>query len=497
MTKDDNGAVTVNAIIQGCKIVIDETFVRETLLIKDLLTFPTEIGIGDAQRILRKMGYESDTQPTMKKLLPSYWRFLAHAFVSCISGRRSGADEISLRNTGAIFSLAAGIGFNFSRFILDEFVVNINATTRDTFLIYPRFVQIFINKQFPDLVKDGDTLDMKSLGPHTIGIIKQNRKGKVVFQGLYPLVKFGRFAEPNEANESYGSSDKISSKHTSSEKVISEGDVIIVSDQEGEETAAPVVSVAEEHDLQDVQVEGAYNEGSSKNTAEPNQFEDLNLTGFDKDDILANFGTNDDFLANINLNSLLDNLSDVAHTATESRDSEDAPEKSGCARSEKHRAKHTFYKVIKSKQISELQDHFNLLTSSYFNLKKKLEKDSGNKYKTSADEHKIDLHSQAHLIAVPTAQTSRVVNRFTEEFAHAPHILEIIRDRQEKAAKKGQILFKRSSDKNASGNRSTVTVTDLESVRFRDTYGDRSGIISWGFHDPLKMWIVRRKSGNT
>ena len=181
MTRDDNGAVTVNATVQGCKIVIDETFVRETLLINDHPTFPTEIGIGDAQRILRKMGYEGDTPPTMKKLLPPYWTFLAQVFVSCISGRRSGADEISLRNIGATVSLAAGIGFNFSRFILDKFLVNINATTRDTFLMYPRFVQLFINKQFPDLVKDGDTLDMKSLGPHTTGLIKQNHRGKVVF----------------------------------------------------------------------------------------------------------------------------------------------------------------------------------------------------------------------------------------------------------------------------------------------------------------------------
>ena len=221
MIRDDDGAVTVDAIVQGCKIVIDEPFVRETLLINHLLSFPTEIGIEDAQKILKKMGYEGDTPPTMKKLLPPYWRFLAHVFVSCISGRRSGADEISLRNIGAIVSLAAGIGFNFSRFILDEFVVNINATTRDTFLMYLRFVQLFINKQFPNLVKEGETLDMKSLGPHTIGLIKQNRKGKVVFQGLYPLVKFGRFAEPNEATESHGSSDKISLEHTSSEKVIS------------------------------------------------------------------------------------------------------------------------------------------------------------------------------------------------------------------------------------------------------------------------------------
>ena len=78
-------------------------------------------------------------------------------FISCISGRRSGADEISQRNTGAIVSLVAGVRFNFSRF-----VVNIRASTRDTFLLYPRFIQLFIEARFSDVRKEGDTLDMKS-----------------------------------------------------------------------------------------------------------------------------------------------------------------------------------------------------------------------------------------------------------------------------------------------------------------------------------------------
>ena len=81
------------------------------------------------------------------------------------------------------------------------------------------------------MVKEGETLDMKSLSSHTVGLIKQNRKGNVVCQGLYPLVKFGRFAEQNEASESHGSSDKVSSEPTSLERVTLEEDVITVSDQ--------------------------------------------------------------------------------------------------------------------------------------------------------------------------------------------------------------------------------------------------------------------------
>ena len=68
---------------------------------------------------------------------------------------------------------------------------------------------------------------------------------------------------------------------------------------------------------------------------------------------------------------------------------------------------------------------------------------------------------------------------------------------QEEAVEKGQLLFKRNPNQNASWDEPSITMTDLEVVRFRDTFGDRSGIVSWGFHDPLKMWIVLRKSGNS
>lgn len=50
MKRDDDGAVTVDAIVKGCKVVITEQFIRETLLINDLPSFPIEIGIEDAHK---------------------------------------------------------------------------------------------------------------------------------------------------------------------------------------------------------------------------------------------------------------------------------------------------------------------------------------------------------------------------------------------------------------------------------------------------------------
>lgn len=143
-------------------------------------------------------------------------------------------------------------------------------------------------------------------------------------------------------------------------------------------------------------------------------------------------------------------------------------------------------RTLKIKQISDLQDHFNLLTSSYFDLKKKLEEELGEKFKTFADESIINLHTQAHPISTSFACTSRVVDRFEEEPVQAPNVVALKRARLDESAKKGQLLFKRSSNQNALGDQPKIIVTDLEEKRFRDIYGGRSGIISWGFSRHVK-----------
>ena len=60
--------------------------------------------------------------------------------MSYISGRKSGADEISLLNTGAIVTLAAVLEFNFYKYIVDELIGNVEGKKREKFLMYPRFL---------------------------------------------------------------------------------------------------------------------------------------------------------------------------------------------------------------------------------------------------------------------------------------------------------------------------------------------------------------------
>ena len=69
---NENGEITIEAVVKGCKIKITEQYIRDTLLVNDESNFPTEIGIDDVQRILQRMGYEGVYPPTVKKLLPPY-----------------------------------------------------------------------------------------------------------------------------------------------------------------------------------------------------------------------------------------------------------------------------------------------------------------------------------------------------------------------------------------------------------------------------------------
>ena len=68
------------------------------------------------------------------------------------------------------------------------------------------------------------------------------------------------------------------------------------------------------------------------------------------------------------------------------------------------------------------------------------------------------------------------MDRFEVEPVQAPN--DVKHAKLAKAAEKGQLLFKRSSDQNAPGDQPKITITDLEEKRFRVVDGDRSGIIS-------------------
>ena len=55
-------------------------------------------------------------------------------------------------------------------------------------------------------------------------------------------------------------------------------------------------------------------------------YEDLDLTGFENDEIPLNFGSNEDFMTGESLEKLLDNVDEVAHPTTETREEDNVLE---------------------------------------------------------------------------------------------------------------------------------------------------------------------------
>nr|KAJ0204497.1 hypothetical protein LSAT_V11C500233850 [Lactuca sativa] len=230
---------------------------------------------------------------------------------------------------GAIPALAMGLDFNFSRYILNEMVGNVEGKRKDRFLMFPRFLQMIFNNKYPELEKRGEILDLKSIGSNTFELMKQNRKGKFMFEGKNPLVKFGQFAEVSNASETKSSSDHIET----------EDEVIIASEHE-EEHVAPVAIITKEHvpitddvenddknandddesDFEMSLIENVVNEDDGEDDMD--QCEDLN--GYDNDDLIFGFEQDQDiWLSAKDLDDFFNNVNKVAQSATETEGDDD------------------------------------------------------------------------------------------------------------------------------------------------------------------------------
>ena len=64
-------------------------------------------------------------------------------------------------------------------------------------------------------------------------------------------------------------------------------------------------------------------------------------------------------------------------------------------------------KYQKTKQISDLQTQFGLLTASYYDLKKKLEEEFGDKFKSSINEPRVYLPNQDAPVVPPLQEQPR------------------------------------------------------------------------------------------
>nr|GFD23633.1 hypothetical protein [Tanacetum cinerariifolium] len=93
------------------------------------------------------MGYEKpSTKLTFyKAFFSSQWKFLIQTILQSLSAKRTSWNEFSIAMDSAVICLSKGQRFNFSKYIFDSLVRNVDSSSK--FYMYPRFIQLIIQAQ--------------------------------------------------------------------------------------------------------------------------------------------------------------------------------------------------------------------------------------------------------------------------------------------------------------------------------------------------------------
>ncbi|GJV42819.1 hypothetical protein Tco_1427355 [Tanacetum coccineum] len=140
-----NEEMEITATIDGRVKTITEASIRRHLKLEDSDGIPTLPNAKIFEQ-LALMGYASDSDKLtfQKGHFSPQWRFLIHTILHCLSPKKTAWEQFSSNIATAIICLATNRTFNFSKMIFEGMLKNLDS--RSKFLMYPRFIQIFLNK---------------------------------------------------------------------------------------------------------------------------------------------------------------------------------------------------------------------------------------------------------------------------------------------------------------------------------------------------------------
>ncbi|GJW89965.1 hypothetical protein Tco_0167518 [Tanacetum coccineum] len=207
--KTINGEVQLQALVDGKKVIITEAIVRRDLQLED--AEGTEcLPNATIFEELTWMGYEKLSQKLTfyKAFFSPQWKFLIHTILQCLSDKTTAWNEFSSTMTSAIICLAKNLKFNFSKYIFENMVKN--SENEGKFLIYPRFIQVCLDKQVKGMQSHKKIYEAPC---HTKKIFANIRKQGKDFSGrVTPL--FQTMVVQAQANIGEGSTIPTDPHHT-------------------------------------------------------------------------------------------------------------------------------------------------------------------------------------------------------------------------------------------------------------------------------------------
>ncbi|GKC16003.1 hypothetical protein Tco_1012785, partial [Tanacetum coccineum] len=179
-----NNVRHITAKVAGKPVSISEASIRSDLLFDDangIDSLPNQ-AIFDA---IQLMGYEGDlTVLTFNKALFSpQWRFLFHTMNHCISSKSTSWDQIPTNIATAVICLTSNQKYNFSKLIFDGMLRHLDAKKK--FVMYPRFISIFLDKQLASVPVPLDHFPVNALTSKVFSFMV--KKGKHFSGKVTPL----------------------------------------------------------------------------------------------------------------------------------------------------------------------------------------------------------------------------------------------------------------------------------------------------------------------
>ncbi|GKB52735.1 hypothetical protein Tco_0903488 [Tanacetum coccineum] len=174
--KTVNGEVQLQALVDGNKVIITKTSVRRDLKLEDAKGIKCLPNV-DIFEQLALMGYEKPSQKLTfyKAFFSPQWRFLIHTILQCLSAKSTAWNEFSSTMASTIICLATNQKYNFSKYIFESMVKNVDSSVK--FLMYPRFVQVFLDKQVGDMSTHDEIFVTPSHTKKVFGNMKRVGKG--------------------------------------------------------------------------------------------------------------------------------------------------------------------------------------------------------------------------------------------------------------------------------------------------------------------------------
>nr|GEX36855.1 hypothetical protein [Tanacetum cinerariifolium] len=176
--KKVNDQEQIQAFVDKQKVIITKESIRRDLdEAKGTACLPNDTIFEE----LASMGYEYPSQKLTfyKSLFSPQWKFLIHTILQCLSAKTTAWNEFSSTMASAIICLANNQKFTFSKYSFNNMVKHLEGGVK--FLMFLRFLQVFLDKQVEGMAKHKEIYVMSSRTKKIFANMKRQGQGTMSY----------------------------------------------------------------------------------------------------------------------------------------------------------------------------------------------------------------------------------------------------------------------------------------------------------------------------